>query len=167
MKRMIHLILCLAFCLPTLGCTTKKETIRSPVKYYYRTTSVKYDTANGVITSETRESFGHEEDLNYLIEQYLNGPISSNCTSPFPAGTQLVQLDVLKNKVIIVLTSHISLLSGSELSIACTCLARTLLDLTDVKEVQIISKDDLLGGKESITIKAEDFILTDDFQIPQ
>ena len=113
--------------------------------------------------AEPRESFGHEEDYTYLVEQYLGGPISSECISPFPAGTSLEQLDFLKDKVLITLSSHISLLSGSELTIACTCLAKTLLEMTDMKEIRISSKDDLLDGKEYIVIAADDIVLTDSY----
>ena len=165
MKRIICLILCLLLCYPFMGCTAKEEALHSPVNFYYRTKTVKYNSDQGVIAPEVRESYGHEEDIAYLMEQYLNGPTGGKCISPFPAGTQVVQVDVMKNKVVIVLTSHISLLSGSELYIACTCLARTLLELTDVKEVQIISKDDLLDGKDSITIGADSFMLSDNFTI--
>ena len=136
--------------------------MRVPINDYYRAKEIQYNSPNGVIRTEIRESFGHEEDYAYLVQQYLGGPISLDCISPFPAGTTLEHIDFLKDKVLITLSSHISLLSGAELTVACTCLAQTLLEMTGMKEVRISSKDDLLDGKEYISIAADDVAFTDD-----
>ena len=165
MKRIIAILLSVFMLIPCFGCAKKDTELRSPVAYYYRTRETSYNTSTGVISCEYRESFGHEEDYTHLVEQYLNGPTSGNCISPFPAGTTLVQLDFVTNKVLIVLSSHISLLSGPELTIACSCLARTVLELTGMKEVKISSDGDLLNGKEYISISLDDISLTDENQI--
>jgi spore germination protein GerM len=148
----------------TLGaCAGKKRELISPVNFYYRSTSDSYGTQTDVICFEQRESFGHEEDYAYLINSYLQGPTTEKQVSPFPAGTTLVSLDLVKDKVIVVLSSHISLLSGAELSIACTCLAKTLHEMTGMKGVQISSQGDLLDGMEFITIGIDDYDLVDSF----
>lgn len=168
MKRIMVLFLIAILVIPLFACTGQSKDLRSPVAFYYRTRDVSFDTDAGIISCEYRDGFGHEEDYVYLVEQYLNGPVSENCISPFPAGTTLVQLDFITNKVLIVLSSHISLLSGPELTIACTCLAKTVLEMTGMKEVKISSDGDLLNGNESITISMDDISFTDDYTvIPQ
>lgn len=161
MKKFLCIALVIILSASFFACNKTDANIRNPVLYYYRTRDLQYGVENGVITAEVRERFGHEEDYTYLVEQYLNGPMSSECISPFPAGTSLEQIDFLKDKVLITLSSHISLLSGSELTIACTCLAKTLLEMTGMKEVRISSKNDLIDGQEYISIATEDIVLLD------
>lgn len=163
MKKILSLLMVLALVCTLSACAGKKRELISPVNFYYRSTSESYGTQSDIICFEQRESFGHEEDYAYLINNYLQGPTTGEQISPFPAGTTLISLDLVKDKVIVVLSSHISLLSGAELSIACTCLARTLHEMTGMKGVQISSQGDLLDGMESITISIDDYVLVDSY----
>lgn len=162
MKRILCFLICILLCVSFTACSYYDANIRSPISFYYRTQAIEYNEADGVIRPEIRESFGHEEDYIYLVTQYLNGPVSSECISPFPAGTTLEELDFLKDKVLITLSSHISLLSGPELSVACTCLSKTVLEMTGKEEVRIRSKGSLIDGKEYISIALDDIVLFDD-----
>ena len=166
MKRIVCIILIFTTLLLACSCAKQNLRLKEPVDFYYKARHIQYDTAENVISSEQREGFGHTDDYKHLIEQYLYGPRSAKCISPFPAGTTLEQLDLLKNKTIIVVSSHLSLLSGYELTIACTCMAKTVAEITDVEKVQIISKDSLLDGQESITLDTDDLIF-EDIYIPQ
>lgn len=161
MKRFICLILILSLCFCLFACSNFDPNIRVPVEYYYRTREIHYNGTEGVISSETRDCFGYQEDYAYLVEDYLKGPTTEKCISPFPAGITLEQLDLVKDKVLIVVSSHLSMLSGSELTVACMCLGKTLLDMTGMKAVRISAKDDLLDGNPYITITNENFLLTD------
>ena len=161
MKKLLCVLMTLILLMTLGACGAKKDALIHPVNFYYRSTADSYGGREDVITFEQRESFGHEEDYIYLINYYLQGPTTEKQISPFPAGTTLVSLDLVKDKVIVVLSSHISLISGAELSIACTCLARTLHEITGMKGVQISSQGDLLDGKESITINIDDYVLVD------
>ncbi len=162
MKKIICSLLAMLMVFPLTGCTNKKKEIKAPVTFYYRTREIELGIDESVISSEQRESYGHTEDYIYITEMYLNGPTTGKCISPFPAGTKLDSLDFVQDKVLVVLSSHISLLSGAELSLACVCLSKTLLELTGKKSVQIRASGDLLDGKESITIAAKNFQLKDD-----
>ena len=163
MKKSICVILCLLLIISVSGCSSAPQKIREPVTYYYRIRNIEYDAPNGIICAEVREAYGNANNYTYLVEQYLRGPLDGSYTSPFPAGTTLVHLDFLKDTVLVVLSSHISLLSGSDLSIASTCLAKTVLEMTGMKEVKISSQGDLLNGQESITISLNDFVMVDDY----
>lgn len=149
--------------LTAAGCSSIPQEVQEPVTYYYRVRDLDYSNQNGVIRSEIREAYGHTEDFTYLLEQYLRGPMDEQCISPFPAGTTLIHLDFLKDTVLVELSSHISLLSGSDLSIACTCLAKTMIEITGMKEVKITSQGDYLDGMESITISESSFDLVDKY----
>ena len=69
----------------------------------------------------------------------------------------------MNDTVLIELSSHISLISGTELTIACVCLAKTVFQMTGMKAVRISAKGDLLDGQPFITISEKDFLLLDDW----
>lgn len=163
MKKILCLLLagCLALCV--CACKENNDPPIDPIRYYYRTRDIQYGTEEDVFAFETRDRFGHEEDYEYLVNDYLKGPHTEKCFSPFPAGTTLVQLDLVKDKVLVVLSSHISLLKGAELTVACTCLARTLHEMTGMKVVQISSDGDLMDGEPYVIIKKDDFTTQDDY----
>lgn len=166
MKRIVCIVLLLTTVLIARSCTKQNLALKEPVNFYYKARHIQYDDAENVITSEQWDSFGHTEDYKYLMEQYLDGPRSAKCISPFPTGTSVEQLNLLKNKVVIVVSSHLSHLSGYELTIACTCLAKTAAEITGVEKVQILSQDSLLNGQESITLDTKDLVFKDVY-IPQ
>jgi len=161
MKRGLCFLLTLSLLFLLCACEKKNTQLKAPVNFYYKAKEIQYDTAEDVIASEQRESYGYTEDYTYLVEQYLCGPRTEKCISPFPAGINLEQLDLVKNKVIIVVSSHLATITGYELTIACTCLAKTVSEMTGMKSVQIISKDSLLDGQESITISNDDYVFED------
>lgn len=161
MRRCIAIALC--FVLFLTACGNGQQEYKSPVNFYYRSRNIEFDDPQGVITFEKREAYGHTEDYEYLVEVYLRGPTTHPCISPFPAGTTLDQLDYVKDKVLIVLSSHFALLSGADLTVACVCLGKTLSELTGMKAVQISVRGELLDGKEFIVIKDGTYLLEDTF----
>lgn len=160
MKRFLCVLLAVLIAISMCACGEPSQVHKAPVNFYYRSRQIELDSGSSIFSAEKRESFGHQEDYVYLIEEYLRGPTTEKCISPFPAGTTLEQLDLVKDKVLIELSSHISLISGSELSIACVCLARTLSEMTGMKSVRISAKDDLIDGKDFITITEDDYLFT-------
>lgn len=160
MKRFMCTLLASILIAMLCACNSAQQ-IEVPVNYYYRTRQVQYNSDTGVISAEIREAKGSKENYHHLIEQYLNGPKSNHYISPFPAGTTLEELNVDNNRVQIVLSPHMALLSGSELMIACICLARTLLEMTGVKYVQISAENSLLNNEQSITLSSDSFVLID------
>ena len=163
MKKALCLLLALVLLISFFGCGQSTADPRTPVTFYYRTREFGVQKGEKVISGEAREAFGHREDYDYLIEMYLRGPITENCISPFPAGTTLEQLDLLTDTVLVELSSHISLISGAELTIACICLSKTICQMTGMKTVRISAKNDLLDGQEYLTITEDDFLLLDDW----
>lgn len=139
------------------GCTAGNIRYDDPVKFYYIQNEVEYGTQSGVIKETTREAKGHRNDYTYLINQYLNGPISYDCISPFPAGTALEELSWDQNRVQIILSPHIATLSGADLIVACACLTKTVADITGIQTVQIRAQGSLLNGEEVLVLSTDSF----------
>lgn len=156
----VMIILCLLFSLSS--CTVDQSGTSESVTYYYRTVEVEFGSQSGVIAAEIRHVKRHTDDYPYLVEQYLNGPVSDKCISPFPAGITFEELNVDDKEVQIMLSSHLALLSGAELMTACACLAKTLLELTGARTIQISADNGLLNGTEVITLTEDDFVYWDD-----
>ena len=156
MKRLIAFLLILSLCLSLAACADPHA-----ITFYYarEKTEYQYGAADGVMVGESREAAGHVDDLRYLLILYLHGPVSENLRSPFPAGTDLVELTQEGDSLTIRLSSIVSVLEGTDLTLACACLARTCFDLTDVRTVTILAK-----GLEtvSMTMERDDLLLTDD-----
>lgn len=156
MKRTICLILVLS-CLLLLAACSNKKSAKDPVNFYYCTPETEFGTQDSLIISQIRDAHGHSRDYHYLISQYLNGPTTYDCISPFPGGTTLEELDVDNSKARIVLSPHITTLSGSELMLACACITKTVLEMTGVHTVQISTSKGRLNGQDSITLTAGSF----------
>jgi len=152
--KIISLLILLLF---LSGCTSEYAMIDVPVKFYYVYNQVEFGTESGVIKETVREAKGHRDDYAYLINQYLNGPITYDCISPFPAGTTLKELNWDQNRVQIVLSPEITTISGMDLIIACACLTRTTADIFGVNTVQIRASSGLLNGEEMLTFQTESF----------
>ncbi len=163
MKRILCILLTLILFFSLGACSQNHREPLVPIPFYYRTREYTIDKGEKIISSEQRESYGHREDYPYLMEMYLQGPVTQTCISPFPAGTSLEQLDLMADKVHIQLSYHISLISGTDLIIACICLAKTASQMTGMTTVRISAKGGLLDGKDFITITEDDFRLLDDF----
>ena len=112
-----------------------------------------------MIFAELREASGHIDEYRFLIEQYLNGPRSTECISPFPAGITLEEFELEANKAMLTLSPHITTLSGAELMFACVCLTKTVSELTGVRSVQIATVDGTINGNSSITLTPNSFVI--------
>lgn len=161
MKKYICYLLVFACMLCLCACNDSTKEIKQPVNYYYCSVPMEYGSDVSIITAEVREAFGYSNDYHSLIEQYLNGPKTYDCISPFPAGTTLEDFLLSGNKAQIMLSTHMSVLSGSELMLACACLTKTVCELTGARSVQISSDGGMLNGEESITLTADSFTYVD------
>ena len=162
MKRFLCILLAFSAALSLAGCTQKHQP-KEPVVFYYRTAINQKNFTDSMISSEIRDIYGMSNDFGLIISEYLKGPKSDKCISPFPAGTTLQSADIVSNKAYVVLSVHLSTISGAELMLACSCIAKTILEFSQVRTVEIRASNGLLNGQESITIRAKDFIYYDEF----
>lgn len=159
MKRLICLILLVLLLLP--GCNIQEEEFIQPVKFYFLKSNVTYFSAEGVIAPETREAEGHWEDYRYLLNLYLDGPITSDLKRVFPKNVELVQLELLEDSATLTLNDAAARLTGLDLTIACACLTATVCDMVGVQAVTIRAETQLLDGNKSITMNRNHILLLD------
>ena len=161
MKRVLSFLILIAVVFTVCGCTLQQQKIDQPVNYYYKATEIGYEDTSGVIKPEQRENRGHEDAFTYHIENYLAGPKSADLQSAFPADVSLVDLNFEMNTATVTLSQQMTLLSGKDLTIACTCLGKTLLELTGCKVVKICIQNNLIDGRPYYSISANSHLLID------
>lgn len=167
MRRFAAVLLSICLLAGSSGCALFGSDIKEPAEFFYPRNTVVYGTADGVITSETREVSGHQNDLNYLLALYLQGPLDEGLRSPFPAGCTLVEVRVFNERMIVTLDARFTALKDMDLTVACACLAKTCLGLADVNEVQIISNSPDEEAEINITLSADRLLLEENDPLPQ
>jgi hypothetical protein len=169
MKKIVSIILSLSLILCFFGCEQKSD--RMTLHFFYPRNNFGYDELEGRFFQESATE-ELRNDIEYrtsqqVIEQYLLGPLDPSLVNPFPAGTQLVSIRA-KGKVLhMILTNQLSELTGVSLIMACACLAKTAITLTNTTKVQIRCESTMLDGQTSIimdkdTVFFNDPIMTDD-----
>jgi hypothetical protein len=147
-------------CLMT-GCYNPRTDMGQYRFYYLR---------NDYLTAENMEVLAFEKrsadtDMRSLLDTYLSGPKSEELSSPFPADTYIVSLEIEGDYLNIAFSDHFASLTGIQLTLACCALSQTCFAVSDVKTVVIRAQNALLDGKESIAIPRGSFILTDNSHI--
>ena len=156
------IVLSLALCLFLFGCSsTIKETNLS---FYYCKSETSYGFNAATVTVETRKERINPLDYAQIITTYLNGPKTDYLRTPFPQGTELVSINVDQGVCNITLTVHLSELTGIELTVACACLAKTASGVTGCAKVQISAQGAMLDNHASITMDANELLLSDALQ---
>ena len=161
MRKIIALTIAVLLLAGLTGCL---ETTDTATFYYARfEDSYLYGMDNAVITGEYRDITGHQGDLKYLLTLYFHGPTTEYLRSPFPSGMVLRSVEQHDDALHVELSSSLTMLTGTDLTLACACLARTCFSLTDAQSVTIAS-DGL--GFVSMTLTRDSLLLADDTPIP-
>lgn len=159
-KKLICLLFSLSLILSLCACSESKP--KDPGHFYYRWVQTDYVGSEGIIAPEVRELAGIKTNLNQLLTLYFQGPESDTLEMPFPRDTKAVNWSFSGQVLCIELNETFASLSGIELSVACGCITKTFLELTDAAAVQISVQDRLLGGEHSITMARDTMLLVDD-----
>ncbi len=149
-KAMIALILALCLLLP--GCGSGS----SPVRFYYPRSDYSYFASEQVMVAEERDISGYEGNLHYLLSLYLVGPLVEGLTTPFPQGTRLMTVEQKDSHVTINLSDLHGSVSDARFTLGCACMATTAMEAGGFQSATINS------GERSLTLSAEDLLLTDD-----
>ena len=159
MKKRICLTICLLMLLPLCGCLNAGE---YAVQFYYPRNPDTYEfgTQADVITSERRTFPTPVNDPEYLMQLYLDGPVSENLINPFPEGTKLLNLHLNDKTLTIVLSSEFAALEDMELTIASACLTNTCFQITGAEQLV------LAYGNHQHTHTRESFLFLDDSATP-
>ena len=154
----ITLILCIL--LSFSGCQKEPE-YEKPICFYYPMQSPSYDAASSIISAQTREGAGLNvlDDILYL---YFQGPEDPALENPFPAGLRLISVRQENNTLYLTVSDEMAELNGLALTIACTCLTITCLDLVDVEYICIQAENSTLSGEKTIIMNRDCLLLLDD-----
>ena len=161
MKRLLLILLALAMAAAILGCSINDSDILEPVEFYYRLVLDENQVADMVIASEIREAAGHSGDLNYLLSQYLHGPLDETLTAPFPKGCKLQRITWDQDTLCVTLDSAITALKNMDRTLACACIAKTCFSLTEIGQVRIVAPGTENTDPLDMTIGRDDLLLRD------
>lgn len=129
------------------------------VSFCYLRGEFTYGAEDSVIVSEQREISSRSEDLNYLLNLYLAGPLEDAYRSPFPKGTRLQEISRDADTLHLWISEEFASLETVRMSLAGACLASTCFQLTDAAAVHIYSGEP--GSKPLIALTRESFTLLD------
>lgn len=161
MKKLSLLLCCILLVQMLCSCAAKKEDFVEPVNFYYGNSSIAYNSPTGVIQAEVREGSSFQGNLLVFLGAYLQGPESSGLKQLIPANVYIVSCRQENEKVILVLNSQFSDLSGMELTTACSALLKTIHDYTEAEILQISAQDAQLDDKNEIILSVHDIIYID------
>ena len=164
MKKLISSVLIFAAIMLFTGCQNTKTDLSDTVTFYYIHNEPAYGTLHGIMAANVIELDDPQPNYDVLLDQYLGGHADEDCISPFPSGTKLENLEIGNEKAQLVLSPHMSALSGADLTVAFACLTRTVIELTDVKTVQIKIMDNQINGSDFVTFTLNSFAQYDEVQ---
>lgn len=156
MKRFFVFIILAAMLLG--GCGSQGQQMKEPVTFYYLRDQYRYGNSQSIMDGEEREVSGHRGDLRYLMALYLLGPSSEELRCPLPLGTRILSAEQEDGRITLTLSEVPASMTDTTFSLACACLSRTCLSLTEADSVTVIS------GSRSITMDANNLVLTDNLQ---
>ena len=136
MKRTAVLLLVLCLLLGCAACTQPAE--NSCTFYYLRTPeNIRYGDTDALVAPVFREIANDE--LEYLLQLYLDGPQDEHYVSPIPKGTKILRTLWEGDTLILELSAEFSALDGIQLTLAGACLAATCHALADSETIQVRS----------------------------
>lgn len=154
MKRILTVLMLAAALLG--GCGRKGELLIEPVSLYYPRAEFDPGDGESIIDYELIEGAGLE-DCGALLRKYFCTPANEALANPFPEGTELLSAVLRGEEFRIRLTQQAAALTPAEYALGCTCLSMTCFDLTDCREVTVIS------GTRRLTVRRDSWLLLDDY----
>lgn len=162
MKKVLSIFLVSLLLFSMLGCQHRDDSVT--YTFYYPRSDYGYNTLdskfyNSIIESELRENISVQ--TAEIIGIYLTGPTVPTLANPFPEKLTLESVSVDDHMLHITVTDHLSELTGINLMIACACLGKTAMELTNTSSVQISCQTALLDGKKSVVFRNDSIIFED------
>ena len=160
--RIVKVALCICICtLFFSACSHKNPEPLAPANFYYCNRTVSYNTPDGVISPEIRETSGFENDIRKYMDAYLCGPVSDELYMIIPDNTILLSVQIQGTSVQLDFSKELANLSGIELTNASVCLIKSLHEFAGVETVTLTAEDSLLDERESFTLSLEDIVTMD------
>lgn len=161
MKRSIAALVILTLVSSLWGCRSWTGSRDDTVSFYYQRIDCTYGETDSVIAPETRELSGYRDNLHYLLTLYFHGPQDTDLCSPFPSGIAVVDIRTEETALVVTLNSALAQLEDLDLTIACTCLAKTCFELVDIGQIRIQSSPSPDGTAVDVVITKDHYLLKD------
>ena len=160
MKKGIALLLCLVMLVPLAACDVSR--CKTPGIFYYRRTTPVYGSGEGLIAPEKRELCSYREDYAGILESYFSGPQSRGLESPFPRDLKVSEWSLTDTALLLNFNDAFTSLSGVDLTVACSCIARTFLELLPVDQVILQAGRKPLNGQRTLVLTRDNLNFSDD-----
>lgn len=163
MKKIICVMLSLSVLCLSACRSQSNQTTNNTFNFYYCSETTTYNTDDGVIRAEARQAqlFDWTTGLADLINIYFKGPIISDLRSPFPDNVTLNNYSYNNGVLQVILSIQISQLEGYDLTLACACLTKTLLELVPAESVEIRAEGGKMGDSISVSMSTDTLLLID------
>ncbi len=156
MKRVLSLLL-LAALLVTGGCAAKQNGgFGTPIAFYYP--SATELSAGDTVVSEIH--YLDSTSLWDVFNSYFAGPVSEALTSPFPAGTQVVDVAGGSDSLTLKLSGEFFTLYGVEMTLACCCLAKTVCEYLDISSLTVTDETESIR----MELRPEQYLVSNSLQ---
>ncbi len=129
--------------------------------FYYQMAEVQFQTPDGALGGEVREMDVDTMELEELLALYLQGPISDDYVSPFPASLSVEEFQLQNGVLSLTFSDSFSQLTGVRLSVATACITKTFLQLDTVDAILISTESGMISNQGSRMFVAEDFLYED------
>lgn len=143
------------------GCLPAETKAEKPINFYYLHSEIGYRADQDILVPQVWDAADHFGDMRYILESYLQAPVPDGMVSPFPRGLSLVAVWSVGDCLYVKLNEQITTLSGLELTLACSCIAKTCFELSAHEQVRISSAGGSLDGADYITIHADSLLLNE------
>lgn len=160
MKRLVCYLLIISsiFCLLACG----EVEMDASANFYYVRKEYVYGQEDGVIAAEKRK-LTELSDIRGILNTYLSGPQDPLLELPFAPNTEIIRFSQEDDTLYITLSSHIITLSKAKQVLACTCLARTVIELSEVEKVYFETDNNAVARMDPISITKDSYLLFDDY----
>ena len=162
MKRITAFVLAAVLMCSLCGCapeTTKKGTW---ISFYYCREDMSSYVPDSVITQELRQISDDVTDLIAIMDLYLQGPRAPELKNVFPPNCRVVRLTVEEEVSEVCLSKEIGQLEGMNLTVACACFAKTLMELSGTKILRIRGDKVSLAGLEYVEMHYGNLVFDDE-----
>lgn len=166
-KRLWPVLLAAVLLLCACTTTPQSETMVQPVRFYYRTAETDFSAQDGILCAELRDLGSKTYTDTELFQLYFHGPIRKDLISPIGADTTLDSVERIKNNTLVFyLTRSKDSPAAFNHALTYACLAKTALELDNVREVQFhVALPD--GTVEEKIFTQDDLLLYDTGETPQ
>jgi len=161
-KRALIFILLAALLLTLASCdASRKRSPKTAINLYYCPDPLVFHRDSTVVTAESRVFPGEGPSLEDLLSIYFSGPTRKDLESPFPNGLYAESVEWDGKRVHITLSSVFSQLQNIDLSVACACLGKTVMEYTGAEYVYINFINSATGNQHTVTVGPDSYLLTD------